>query len=145
MALTSIVVATDFSAMAERALDLAIAIAAPLGASITVVHVYDIPAFSLPPGILVPTDDIVGVVERTSAASLETLVAGKSSSGVKIRGVLREGTPWDQIEAVANEVSADLVVIGTHGRRGLSRALLGSVAEKVLRTSKRPVLTVPPA
>ena len=54
-------------------------------------------------------------------------------------GVLREGIAWEEINKVAEELQVDLVVIGTHGRKGLARALLGSVAEKVVRTSHRPV------
>jgi nucleotide-binding universal stress UspA family protein len=56
--------------------------------------------------------------------------------------VLRTGDARDVICQTASEVEADLIVMGTHGRRGLSRALLGSVAEYVVRTSKIPVLTV---
>jgi nucleotide-binding universal stress UspA family protein len=49
---------------------------------------------------------------------------------------------WEEINAVAEEIDADLVVIGTHGRRGLARALLGSVAEHVVRTGRRPIVTI---
>jgi len=55
---------------------------------------------------------------------------------------LRSGRPWEEILAAAREGNADLIVIGTHGRKGLPRALLGSVAEKVVRMSPVPVLTV---
>lgn len=58
------------------------------------------------------------------------------------KSVLRRGRPWEEILAAAADVEADLIVIGTHGRRGLSRALLGSVAEKVVRVSPVPVMTV---
>ncbi len=143
MALRAILVATDFSPMAERALDFAISVATASGASITLLHVYDLPAFSLPPGILVPTEDIVGAVESASREKMDELVQKKRGAGVKIGKMLRDGVPWETIEGVAGEIGADLVVVGTHGRRGLSRALLGSVAERVLRTSKHPVLVVP--
>ena len=59
-----------------------------------------------------------------------------------VDGVLREGVPWEEINAVADAIDADLVVIGTHGRRGLTRALLGSVAENVVRTAHRPIVTI---
>lgn len=141
MALKSIVVATDFSEPSERALDFAISIAP--GARITVVHVYDIAAFSLPPGYLVPTADVIGTVQATARSSLDDLLARKRRDGVAIDGVLRDGAPWENIETVAEETHADLVVVGTHQRHGLSRMLLGSVAERVIRSSKRPVLCVP--
>ena len=56
--------------------------------------------------------------------------------------VLRQGMPFEEVNSVAAEVDADLIILGTHGRRGLSRALLGSVAESVIRTATRPVLTI---
>jgi nucleotide-binding universal stress UspA family protein len=59
-----------------------------------------------------------------------------------ISGILLNGAAWDEIGRVAVEQNADLIVMGTHGRRGLPRAILGSVAERVIRTSTVPVLTV---
>jgi nucleotide-binding universal stress UspA family protein len=56
--------------------------------------------------------------------------------------MLREGRPWEAILEAAREVRADLIVMGTHGRHGLVRTLLGSVTEKVVRTSPVPVLVV---
>jgi nucleotide-binding universal stress UspA family protein len=52
------------------------------------------------------------------------------------------GAAWDEINAVAAETKADLIVVGTHGRRGLARALLGSTAERVIRTATLPVFVV---
>jgi nucleotide-binding universal stress UspA family protein len=57
--------------------------------------------------------------------------------------VLAHGEPWKQILEIAKERMADIIVMGTHGRRGLSRVFLGSVAEKVVRLSPVPVMTVP--
>lgn len=144
MALSAILVCTDFSPLADRALDVALDLAARVGAKVTVLHVWDLPAFSLPPGYLVPTEDVVGAVRGAAQGRLKALLEEHARAGVAVRGELREGVPWEQVDAVARETSADLVVVGTHGRRGLGRALLGSVAEKVLRTSNRPVLVVPP-
>jgi nucleotide-binding universal stress UspA family protein len=56
--------------------------------------------------------------------------------------VLRSGTAWEEILLAASESKTDLIVLGTHGRRGLGRLLLGSVAEKVVRMARLPVLTV---
>jgi nucleotide-binding universal stress UspA family protein len=58
-------------------------------------------------------------------------------------GVVRLGSPWEQILEAAQELGADLIVVGSHGRTGVARALLGSIAEKVVRLSAVPVLTVP--
>jgi nucleotide-binding universal stress UspA family protein len=62
--------------------------------------------------------------------------------GIPARGVLKQGPTWQMIIDTAKEVDAGMIVIGTHGRHGLPRALLGSVAEKVVRTAHTPVLTV---
>ena len=59
-----------------------------------------------------------------------------------VRGVLRTGNPYEETNRVAEEIGADIIVIGTHGRRGLARALLGSIAENIIRTATRPVLVV---
>jgi nucleotide-binding universal stress UspA family protein len=73
---------------------------------------------------------------------LDSVVAGKKISGIPMQAVLREGVAWEEVNAVAKEIDANLIVIGTHGRRGLARALLGSVAENVIRTSTTPVLVI---
>jgi nucleotide-binding universal stress UspA family protein len=75
-------------------------------------------------------------------AGLQAEVDKRKGSGVEIKTVLRQGIPVDEVHSVADEVNADLIVVGTHGRRGLARALLGSVAENVIRTSMRPVLAI---
>jgi nucleotide-binding universal stress UspA family protein len=61
---------------------------------------------------------------------------------VAVEWVLRRGAAWSEINAAVKDTGADLVVMGTHGRRGVARALLGSVAEKVVRSASCPVLTV---
>ncbi|MGO9838639.1 MAG: universal stress protein [Polyangiaceae bacterium] len=70
------------------------------------------------------------------------VVARAKRPGVAIDSTLRQGPVWSEILAAAKSPKADLIVIGTHGRRGLSRALLGSVAERIVRTAPCPVLTV---
>jgi nucleotide-binding universal stress UspA family protein len=74
---------------------------------------------------------------------MATLVAKQKASGVPVEGMVRVGPPADEVQRAAEEVKADLIVVGTHGRRGLARAFLGSVAEIVVRTSTRPVVVVP--
>ena len=74
--------------------------------------------------------------------ALKSAVERCENRGVHVTSVLRDGPPWEEINAVADDLDADLIVLGTHGRRGLRRALLGSVAENVIRTTTRPVLTI---
>jgi nucleotide-binding universal stress UspA family protein len=137
-----ILVATDFTETSGRALDWAIELAARLGASVTVVHAYEIPVLGFPDGALIATSDVAARISGGAQAALGNTVEEHRGRGVPIDGILREGAAWEEIEAVADSIDADLIVIGTHGRRGLTRALLGSVAEKVVRTSRRPVATI---
>ena len=73
---------------------------------------------------------------------MDELLKGLKDRGVPISGQLRRGVPWECVLETAKETKADLIVMGTHGRKGLARALMGSVAEKVVRLSPIPVLTV---
>jgi nucleotide-binding universal stress UspA family protein len=137
-----IVVATDFSEIADTVVDQALDLARQLGASITLVHAYEIPIYGFPEGVLVAPPDIASRIGSSAEAQLERLAKRHADSGVPISTVLRMGAAWDEINAVAEEQSADLIVVGTHGRRGLARALLGSTAERILRTATRPVYAV---
>jgi nucleotide-binding universal stress UspA family protein len=136
-----ILVPHDFSDTATRALDYATGLAARLGAAVTVVHAYEIPVYGFPEGPVV-TAEMASQIEAAARAAMDALAKRTKQHGVEVSFVLRQGPAWSEIQAVAKEIKADLVVIGSHGRRGLSRALLGSVAEKVVRTAPCPVLTV---
>ena len=137
-----IVVATDFSEIADQALDHAIDLAEQLGASVTLVHAYELPMYGFPDGALITSADMAGRIMAIAQEGLTASVERFRARGVPLRPVLRTGVPWEEINAVAADESADLIVVGTHGRRGLSRALLGSVAERLIRTATRPVLVV---
>jgi nucleotide-binding universal stress UspA family protein len=137
-----ILVPVDFDEPSERALAYAVALAKPLGAEITVLHAFEIPYYGFPDGALVVSAEMAGRIVGGTQAGLNALLAKHAGSGVTLKGLVREGPPADEIEGAAKATSADLIVMGTHGRRGLRRALLGSVTEKVSRTSTRPVLIV---
>jgi nucleotide-binding universal stress UspA family protein len=136
-----ILVPHDFSDRADRALDYATALAARLGAAVTVVHAYETPVYGFPEGRAVSAE-IAGHIAAAARGALDALAQRTKPAGVDVSFVLRQGTAWSEIQAVAKEIDADLVVIGSHSRSGLARALLGSVAEKVVRTAPCPVLTV---
>ena len=140
--LRRILVATDFTETSDRALDWAAELAARLDASVTVMHAYEVPVIGFPDGGLVATADMATRLSEAARTALEAVVEQRRGRGVSIEGLLHEGVAWEEINAVADEIDADLIVIGTHGRRGLARALLGSVAENVIRTAHRPVLTI---
>jgi len=138
----NIVVATDFSDIADHALDEAVELAEKFGAKITLVHSYEIPVYGFPDGILVASAEVTTQIQIASQKQLTEAIDRRKAHNVPITPLLRMGAPWDEINAAAAETGAGLIVIGTHGRRGLSRALLGSVAERVIRTATLPVLVV---
>jgi nucleotide-binding universal stress UspA family protein len=139
---TRILVPTDFSAHAEHALDYAIELAAKLGCEIHVLHVYEIPLLYVPDALPIMTPDMITAFEEASIAGITALVARKRSAKVMIKGHTKSGDVRTGIGTAVAELGADLVCMGTHGRRGLQRALLGSVAEFVVRTASVPVLTI---
>jgi nucleotide-binding universal stress UspA family protein len=140
-----VVVATDFSEGSERALTFAIRFAKPLGAAIDLVHVYPMPAsgvMSPIPGVVPmppPGPEVLDGIERQLAARAATIRA----SGVDCLTANPQGNPAVEIVAYAKRIAAELIVTGTHGRTGLRRMLLGSVAEEVLHKAHCPVLVVP--
>jgi nucleotide-binding universal stress UspA family protein len=139
---TSILVPTDFSAPAEHALDYACTLATKLGATVSLLSVLGVPALGVPELGAAMTASVLDDMMRDNQRGLEALADARRSKVSIGQVLLRTGDARDVIPSVATEIGADLIVIGTHGRRGLSRALLGSVAEYVVRTSRVPVLTV---
>jgi nucleotide-binding universal stress UspA family protein len=139
-----LLVPTDFGEAAAHALDLATALAAPSEAKITLLHACWIPPMAYAGldagGMYWPTDELAKAAKKELEAAM-TLAKTKGSYS-RIEPLLVSGTPWEQILTAAKERGADLIVMGTNGRRGLAHALLGSVAEKVVRLSPIPVLTV---
>jgi len=136
-----IVVATDFGPAASAALEHALLIAKSFDATLTIVHCTWLPPYyysAYAEGLAWPTDEL----ESKAKAALDEAAAGARAVHAKVDTVLVAGETWDRIGQVAKEKGADLVVVGTHGRKGLPRMFLGSVAEKIVRTSEVPVLTV---
>ena len=139
-----ILVPVDFSETSDRALAQAMALAPRLGATVHLVHVWDLPAYTLPDGSVFYALEAATEVERGLQKSLDERISRFGGHEVAITGSLRRGAPHHEIVEAAKEQRADLIVIGTHGRTGIARLLIGSVAERVVRTSPVPVLTVPP-
>ena len=138
-----ILVPVDFSETANHALDFALDLAEALGARVTLMHAYDIVSSIYPEGLILTTE-MASQIQEAASQALEAAAGRARRPGVELTTVLRAGPPWGEVVALAAESSADLIVMGTHGRRGLKRLLLGSVAERVVRTAPCPVLTVPP-
>jgi len=138
-----ILVPVDFSEASLQALDDAIAWAAALGASVVVMHAYQLPVVGLLPAgaFMVGVDDGQRLAATVESA-LRGVVESRARPDVHVELIVRQGPAWQEIDRVAEEIGADLIVLGTHRRRGLVRALLGSVAERVVRTAHAPVLTI---
>jgi nucleotide-binding universal stress UspA family protein len=144
MYLRHILVPTDFSAGSNEALATAIGLALDTGARITVFHVHHVPAQIFPDMIMPIGPELMHDIERSAAGLLEELCARARVAGVEADWQTSIGSTHVEICHRAHKIGADLIVIGTHGRTGLSHVLLGSVAEKVVRRSPCPVLTVRP-
>ena len=142
---SKILYATDYSKASTRALDEAIALAKQNAAELLVLHVID----PVPP--YVAGDDIGGAelymkLEETTKQDAETsmnkLMEKLRKLKVNAKSLLLRGTAPEQIVKTAKSRRANLIVIGTHGRTGLSKLLMGSVANKVVSTAHCPVLSV---
>ncbi|HEY1955641.1 MAG TPA: universal stress protein [Polyangiaceae bacterium] len=137
-----ILVATDFSDSADAALAYAVDLAKALGAKVMLLHAYELPVYDFPNGTIVSSAEFAETIVDAAKQSLTTACKAHARPGVEIGTVLEQGIAWNEINRVAAEIGADLIVLGTHGRHGLKRAVLGSVAERVVRTATQPVLTV---
>jgi nucleotide-binding universal stress UspA family protein len=140
-----ILVPVDFSPHSDRAVSYATGLATRLDASIELLHVVEDPflAAAWNPDIYIP--DVTQTLTSLSddaQAQLAIARAGVRAQGIPASGVVRRGAPAKTIVEHAGTDHFDLIVMGTHGRTGLSHALLGSVAERVLRHASCPVLTV---
>lgn len=137
-----ILVATDFSAGSRRALGLAAEIADKFGAKLLLLHVLHDPAEA--PGFYAAKKAGKKVFRNLEQAA-ETMMADFVADLKKFKKydtLILPGLPPVQIVACAQKQQADLIVMGTHGRSGLQRLMIGSVADKVIRTAPCPVLTV---
>ena len=140
MTFKQILVATDFSESADRALDLAVEMAKKFDADLTLVHSWEVPYSYGDVGLV--TMDFTTPMQEAARKQLAATLVGLKQRFSNAKAELRTGSPWQEVLNAATEAHADLIVLGTHGRRGISRALLGSVAEKVVRMAEVPVLTV---
>jgi universal stress protein A len=139
-----IVCPTDFSERAAPAEREAVRLAKALGAELVLAHV-GTDATLWREGLYTP--EVRAVVEgqrKWAADALAARAAALAAEGVTARAVVKVGLAWKEIVRLAAEEHADMIVMGTQGRTGLERLLLGSVAERVIRRAPCPVLTVRP-
>ena len=143
MEIRRILFATDFSEGSSHALPYAADIARQYGAKLFLVHViYDV---AMSAGWYVPhvsIDEIYNDMEKSARAELEKSFVDEMRGLGDIERVVLKGIPYEEISKFAEEQKIDLVVLGTHGRRGIDRMLFGSTAEQVVRNAPCPVLSV---
>jgi len=145
----NILVPTDFSDFSKYALDYALTLAQTFEARITLIHVTpekDLDAIRqispyLEPGRL---EELLKQRESEDRKQLDEFISSEMQKGIKTETIHRVGTPFLEIIKAAREKEVDLIVMATHGRSGLSHILFGSVAEKVVRKSTCPVLSIRP-
>jgi nucleotide-binding universal stress UspA family protein len=142
--LKNILVATDFGEASEAALAYGRALARNFGARLHVMHVVgNTLAFAGAEGYAYDAGELQGEMEESARKTLAALIRDDDRRELKAETVLRvSGTPALAIVSYARDANVDLIVMGTHGRGGMAHVLMGSVAEKVVRTAPCPVLTV---
>lgn len=140
-----ILVPVDGSPTSRRGLEEAVRLAGTLGAAVRLVHVVDETPLTLNPEAATATGALIEQFAANGRQVLAEAQAAATAAGVQVSTALHEnivGRVADRILEEAASWPADLVVMGTHGRRGLSHAVLGSDAEAVVRSAKVPVLLV---
>ena len=138
-----IVVPTDFSDCAEEAWALAQRLAGAFAAELVLAHVLvETPLFSEGPFTMDRVRKVYEAARKWAEENLDAWAARARDKGLKARVSLRTGVPYREIVSLVTDERADLVVIGTHGRGGIDRALLGSVTDRVIRLAPCPVLSV---
>jgi nucleotide-binding universal stress UspA family protein len=133
---------TDFSPSADLALPYAVALATRYGGKVYVVHVISPEMYEYVPPELVSR--MRTEILNYGQLRMQQLLNRPELQQVPNEGVVREGEIWDTLKELAVDFHIDVVVVGTHGRRGLKKTLTGAVAEEVLRLARSPVLTVGP-
>ncbi len=148
MNIARILVPVDFSECSGAAFNYACDLARKLGAKITLLHVWDVPFLWPSVGdtmVTVPTEEpmtVAQLVKKRATEEITRFLGENSPRGVEVTSRLEMGDPAHVVCDHAQKSGYDLVVMGTHGRTGLSRVLAGSVAENIVRHCVVPVLTV---
>ena len=140
----TILVPTDLSEGGAYALDYACELAAKLGATVHLLNVISIPFMAVPEAGSAIAPTVLDSVIHENQVALDKLADARREKASIGETLLHTGDARDDILHTAETLGADLIVMGTHGRSGFMHLLLGSVAERVVRTAKCPVLTVRP-
>jgi len=138
VSMENILFATDFSRHSNQALPFVLSIARKYGSTVSAVHV-------IPPSGLPPTMEVRAIAAQALREADEGMKAVSSRlQGIPHTLVVRKGDVGEELSAVVEQNGIDLIIVGTHGRAGASKLLMGSVSERIVRQSSCPVLTVGP-
>ena len=135
-----ILIPTDFSESAENASLYALSLAEKYGSKIYVAHVIE--PFTYTSDLGIDMGDQYQVMEATAKKFLDDIVTSIKEKHIDVEGILLSGEPFVEIIKYVKQEQINLIIMATHGRSGIEHILLGSVAEKVVRKSPCPVLTV---
>jgi nucleotide-binding universal stress UspA family protein len=136
----------DFSDASRAAMEVAADLARRFGAGLVLLHAYPIPGYTFPDGSVVASPKMMQDLAEQAERHLEEWRADaeRRAGGVRVDAEKAVGEPAAEIVSFAQKQGVDLLVLGTHGRTGLEHALMGSIAERVVRRAHCPVLTVRP-
>jgi nucleotide-binding universal stress UspA family protein len=137
-----ILIATDGSEYTKKAVDYGIELANDTGAKLHAIYVIDTRAYDSIP-LSAPMEYAYSLLRQEGDTAIKYVADRAEAAGLDVEGIITEGHPADEIIKYAEKNSIDLIVMGTLGKSGLDRFLLGSVADKVIRNSKIPVIVVP--
>lgn len=137
-----ILIATDGSEYTKKAVDYGIDLASNAGEKIHVIYVVDTRAYSSIP-LSSPMEFAYSLLRNEGDMAIKYVAGRAEVAGLEVEGIIAEGHPAEEIIKYAEKNSIDLIVMGTLGKSGLERFLLGSVADKVIRNSRIPVIAVP--
>jgi nucleotide-binding universal stress UspA family protein len=135
----------DFSDASRAAMEVAADLARRFGAELVLFHAYPVPGYTFPDGSVVASPKMLQDLADGAERHLESWrLEAEPIAARPVRIVKVAGEPASEIVAFARDERIDLLVLGTHGRSGLEHALMGSIAERVVRRARCPVLTVRP-
>ena len=136
---------TDFSEYSKKATVSAFELAKTFSARLTVLHVVELPPYPIegyvPASV---SSSFIEDLERQATQDLAQLLPDAATAGVEVVRLVAVGTPYRKIIEVAESEQVDLIVMATAGRTGFSHLVMGSIAERVVRTAACPVLTIRP-
>lgn len=140
LSVNRILAAADFSETSDKAFDYALSLAKVFDAEVVVLHILQEPILYQPTTAQSYRDEF----ERKMQGNLDAMLQRHTCEGVNVTTAMKQGAPFVEIIQFAEAEKCDMIVLGTHGHGPIQHLLMGSVAEKVVRKAKCPVLVVRP-